>query len=466
MNIAIVGKSQVNDILKMRLTAEGFIPFLFENINDIKSISGDKWNFTIKTSGSSIGAGYVIVTEELTTEKSISDGSAGNVPYYSLTSLENLDKINDSNMPVVFVLDFPSESPGYMTEIALQKAVKLAGRKKRVLYLSKFMRTAGNEVESLYKEARNTGITFIKYSEISIDYDQDSGLFRIDAADGYGNVRVHTCALIAADRIVPGGSAGKIAGILRLKQDEDGFVNEDINFLFPTLTSRNGVFYLNSTSTAKQEEVLERIQFTISAIRSEVNGIYKNTPDSHAEVDPGKCAFCYTCYRACPHAAMAPDYENSAMKNLENGCQACGICVSVCPADAIRITAKDHEAEEVERNALKIFCCENSGEIVVRKLKNELGSMYNRIKVAPVSCSGEISVETIASALNNFEKILVVTCMDGACKHFEGNKRAQRCVEKVRELLKAAGMDENRVECLKVSHAMPFVVRDRIEEMV
>ena len=70
-----------------------------------------------------------------------------------------------------------------------------------------------------------------------------------------------------------------------------------------------------------------------------------------AEVDPKKCAVCYTCPRLCPHAAIT--VEKYGEKNVYaaagtgNGtkwgaakvdpaaCYGCGICVAECPARAI-----------------------------------------------------------------------------------------------------------------------------------
>jgi len=486
MNVAIVGRSQVNGVLQKHLAEQGFIPFLVDDIDDIREFNGEKFKFTLRTSRNSINAGYVIVTEELSNERYLDDTPLKDTSYRSIDDIGDLDKRGTENWPMAFILDFPSESPAYITAEALENAARLAVRKKRVLYLARFMRTAGSDVESLYKRARNSGVTFIKYNELSINYDQDAGLFQIQAKDGYDSIRIETPEVHVAGKAVPGSGIGKIAKLLRLKQDKNGFVNEGKSFLFPTLTSRDGIYFLNTASLTKAEELLERIQFTVSEIKSEVNRIYKNSTgcakvldmpmdfsgtdvvinDKHAVVDAGKCAFCYTCFRACPHAAMAPDYENSVMKNLSNSCQACGICVSVCPADAVRITGEDREEGRIESNTLKILCCENSGEIAVKKLRDELSEVYGKVSVTSVRCGGDINVEAITSALKQHEKVLVVTCMDDACKHFEGNKRAQRFVERVKEMLKASGMDENRVECLKISHAMPYVMLDGIREMI
>jgi heterodisulfide reductase subunit A-like polyferredoxin len=72
-----------------------------------------------------------------------------------------------------------------------------------------------------------------------------------------------------------------------------------------------------------------------------------------AEVDPKKCAVCYTCPRLCPHSAITVEKyaEGNVYKTfgIEEGmkwgaakvdpvaCYGCGICVAECPAKAITL---------------------------------------------------------------------------------------------------------------------------------
>ena len=71
-----------------------------------------------------------------------------------------------------------------------------------------------------------------------------------------------------------------------------------------------------------------------------------------AEVDPKKCAVCYTCPRLCPHSAITvekyaernvytpPGAKEDAMgrgQGRSAACYGCGICVAECPAKAITL---------------------------------------------------------------------------------------------------------------------------------
>ncbi|NLA85254.1 MAG: 4Fe-4S binding protein [Clostridiales bacterium] len=272
-----------------------------------------------------------------------------------------------------------------------------------------------------------------------------------------------------ADSIVPGAKIDKIAKIMRLKQKRAGFIGGDNPWIYPSSTSRKGVYVINNISSMPlKDDAISQIAYTISAIKEEMN---EPANESYAEVDPGKCAFCYTCWRVCPHAAMSPDYETEepVMKNLNEACFACGICVSVCPAGAITIKGglEDKLKEEDSlSNSLKILCCENSARIALQKLKDKHSNDFDKIDISAVSSGGKIKVAEIIFLLRQYKKELVAVWMDDACKHFDGNKRAYRQVARACELLKAAGLDPNRVQYVKLSHAMTRVMADTISEIL
>lgn len=468
MNIAVIGRDKINTLLKDELEASGFRPCIIENPYQIKRVDGEVGKYTIATETDIINVHSIIVTEQPKPLRKLES----NYPYIYLTELEDISGIGDNGTTVVFILDYPYESSTYTSYNALNKAFSLARKKKRVLYFSRFMRTSATELEDLYREARNAGVTFIKYSEIEVTYSEESDVFTVKANDGYESITVSSRTVIVPENTLRDDNINKIAKLLRIKLDEDGFINSDKYFLFPVLTSRKGVYSLNTNLAGDDGNLMSHIRFIVSDISNGANALCSDRSTSsvvdgrYAEIDSEKCAFCYTCYRACPHAAMVPDYENSVMKNMNFSCDACGICVSVCPADAVRISTREHLNKPGGGKSLKIYCCENSGEIAIKRLAEGFGKTFEKVEVESVFCGGELSVETIVSTLNSFERVLVITCVDEACRHFDGNKRARRFVERAKEMLKASGIDENRVEYIQVSHAMTGVVEDYIKDMI
>jgi ferredoxin len=94
----------------------------------------------------------------------------------------------------------------------------------------------------------------------------------------------------------------------------------------------------------------------VPALIEDLRALSEPGQQKTAFVDIKKCAFCYTCYRVCPHSALKPDDKAAAMKVDELLCSACGICVAVCPASAITFTGgEDAEESAAKTKKLKIF---------------------------------------------------------------------------------------------------------------
>lgn len=460
MNVAVLGKSRINSALEERLLFSGFTPLVFEDISRIESIKGGAGCFTIKNDGSSFGSAYILVTEEP------SSGSAyGKKDAITIEGLD-ISGVPYSSIPVVFILDYPVDSSTFMTRAALEKSLGLARRKRKVIYLSRFMRTAGDNLESLYREARSCGVIFFKYDSISMEYSDEKQAFHIKISDKADSLEVYTNIPVIDGESGISAAFSKLVKLLKLKQDSKDKINNDSFFLYPCLTNRKGIYLINcNDSLGSGSELEDRIKFILSDINSQIKAAQGLSCSGYAEVDIEKCAFCYTCFRACPHTAMAPDYENSVMKNLKDSCTGCGICFSVCPANAIKMVEKQDKEQKITKGSIKVFCCENSGEIAFKKIVKDLDEKGIEVSITTVSCGGELSTEIISSALKDFDRVLVAVCLDDACRHFEGNKRASLYVDRVKAMLKASGMDENRVTYMQLSHAMDVVLREYIEDL-
>ena len=584
MSVAIIGKNIINDVLSEKLESEGFDFFIIVDPDSVKNIVGEVGDFTItikentpkdNASNREIKkrATHIIITEEPSSAKLYLDGISFQgdhskepwmyeyMPVVSPAEMEKYigdvvcdsrDKISaalkDKDSPIVFLQDFKEESEGYNTGIMLNEAEALAAKKKKVVYLFRFMKTAGSAEESLeevYSDARNKGVVFIRYDNLNIKYDIDSNTFLISVFYRGGSIDIRTGLIVWAWPFYPTGKLEEIFKLLRLRTDDEGFANGKYNFLYPALTSLKGVFFINTKLLpgGKYEEE-ECIKFIMSSIKEDLLSIkfYGNNNLSwyakhkniyglyYAEIDSKKCAFCYTCYRICPHQAMFPDHDKSVMMNFKNACHGCGICESVCPANAITIMknydffnkcSDDVNSKEAsfegksgyapdkrKRRPLRIICCENSGEVAVRRAlsqyENEFDGICNEdifkgkdkddneynaindainnngdnnkvndiksdsvskeIEIVSVSCGGQINAEMIIESLENFEKVMILVCFDKACKHFDGNKRSRLAVLKAKNLLTSLGLDENRIIYLEVSHAMPDAVKETINK--
>ena len=95
---------------------------------------------------------------------------------------------------------------------------------------------------------------------------------------------------------------------------------------------------------------------------------------------------------------------------------------------------------------LALFYCQNvpgASNEERRELELKYGS---RVRFFPISCSGRLESLHLLRALESFaDAAYVVTCPEGMCRYFEGNRRARKRVERARSIIKSIGLEEERV---------------------
>ena len=458
MNVLVVGKGPKNSEIISYFEKRGNYVCEKES-SDINGLKGCIGSFNVKLAEGLTGTDVVILAEVPKACASDIDGGKVHSIYDEdkMSFLPKKEKLD----PVVFLLDYFDDSQIAAHITALNDAKKLACQKRKTYYISRFVRTACPGGEKLYKEARNSGVNFIKFEEINISYDLDEDRFTFDVNDGVISKEISTKTVFTEDSRDTGDVYKNVTRALRITTDENGLINEDRHFLTSALTSRTGVYHINrNVAIVGLEDALDSIANDIAAI--EYEAAYGECGEK-VIVDGEKCVFCYSCYRACPHAAMEPDLDSRVMENLTASCHSCGICVSVCPGNALELAETDEVFAFEKKKKILVMCCENSAEIAIEKTLPALGNDASLIDVQSISCGGQVGLENISEALTAYEKVMIAVCMDDACKHFDGNKRACAQSDRLKEMLEKSGLDAGRVGYAKVSPVMPGVLKDEIK---
>lgn len=77
------------------------------------------------------------------------------------------------------------------------------------------------------------------------------------------------------------------------------------------------------------------------------------------------CTMCMSCASACPPGALKAAADAPRLSFLERNCLQCGLCVNICPEQAISLTPrlilKDRRAERILKEA-EVFCCTSCGK--------------------------------------------------------------------------------------------------------
>jgi heterodisulfide reductase subunit A len=228
----------------------------------------------------------------------------------------------------------------------------------QVTILCKDVKVAADGMERLYRRAREKGTLFFKYDESPrISFKED--LVRIDVTDTAAiqkekrwPVFIHSDLLVVGEAFIPYPDTEQLAALLKLHLGTRGFLMEDNPQLLRVRSNRRGVFVAGGCRFPQEvSESLIEARAVAQEVMSLLSKGFYVYDLAVAEVDPKKCAVCYTCPRLCPHAAIT--IEKYAEKNIyapagtgkatewgaakvnPAACYGCGICVAECPAKAI-----------------------------------------------------------------------------------------------------------------------------------
>ncbi len=461
MNLLIVGENPINGALVQMVTNSGHQAVVVPDMNHVRRLKGQPGAFVAVTAQAEIEADRVVVTQPPAYDTLAVEGATA-FRLFNPADIQALIGLGQKEMahPIVFVLDTPEETPEHLASQALHGALALAKQGKKVLFLSMFVKTAAPGMEAVYLQARQAGVTFMKYENIDIMGDADTHHFTIKAFDGVFEMEVSTPYVVAAgakdDTLLKG-----IIQKCRLTPHNKGAINGNKFFLTSALTSRKGIYYFHGTGQPGDATEAAETLWQHILTESTHDKAMQRENQSTASIDKDKCAFCYSCYRVCPHGALEPDIENNAMACVAVSCQGCGACAAICPGQAITMP-EEANGEKAPNAPCKVFGCENSAYPALVASADALGDMYKQLDITPLPCGGRLGQDMVAAALPHYNKVLVAVCKEDACRHMVGDKRACQHVEQMLKTLSSMGVEGKKIGVVHTSHAM---AQDLVEKV-
>jgi len=118
------------------------------------------------------------------------------------------------------------------------------------------------------------------------------------------------------------------------------------------------------------------------------------------------------------------------------------------------------------KRSLALFYCRNvpeSGEDVRQAIEK---AYEGQVRLFPLPCSGRLEPVHLLRALEDVaDAAYLITCPEGACRYFEGNRRARKRVERTREILSAIGLEPERVGIVIGSREAPRTLSQFADEI-
>ncbi len=113
-----------------------------------------------------------------------------------------------------------------------------------------------------------------------------------------------------------------------------------------------------------------------------------------------------------------------------------------------------------------IFCCENSAYRAADMAGTLHLSLPEGVKIISLPCAGRVEEMHVLDA---FEKgadgVMVLGCLNDSCKFLDGDSRAQKKIDYLKETLSDIGIEKSRVEFFNISPNMGARFAELVVEM-
>ena len=256
----------------------------------------------------------------------------------------------------VFIQCVGSREPErmYCSRVCCTHAVDNALALKRnnpdmsVFVLYRDLRTYG-ERELIYKEAREAGVFFIRYTlESKPQVTIENGKLLVKVLDHILGrpLEIETDLLTLATAIIPNRD-DRLANFFKVPINDDGFFVERHAKLGPSEFATDGVFLCGLAHYPKPiDESIAQGQAAASRAVTLLARETIFTSGTVAETAPAMCSQCGVCVSVCPYSApsFAEDGPWTGRARINPVlCKGCGLCVASCRSGAIHLKGFDND---------------------------------------------------------------------------------------------------------------------------
>jgi coenzyme F420-reducing hydrogenase delta subunit/ferredoxin len=273
---------------------------------------------------------------------------------------------------------------------------------------------------------------------------------------------------VVDETIRPAKTLSRMARVLDLEMDENGFAQADNVHRWTVGTNRRGVLAVGPARDALSGLDQRSEADNAAAVIAKGPG---TPPDDRARIEPGLCIRCLTCFRLCPYEAVRIT-EKERVEIMADACERCGICAAECPRTAIRIPGLGKEELIGERGnageapvSITVFCCSRSAEPAARLARRMGLAMPAGLTVVEVPCAGTVSTEHLMAAFSRgADGVLVLSCHKDNCHSREGNRLASERAELLSKRFSALGVDPKRLAVRSLASNMGVEFARALEE--
>ncbi len=350
----------------------------------------------------------------------------------------------------------------YALKEAMQIKMQSSDTDVYILYID--LRAFGKGYEELYEQAAKSGVRFIRGRASAVLKDEDSGKLIVRAEDTLsGNpIELKADLIVLSVGLEPPSGSTKLARLLGIPTDENGFMMEAHPKLRPSDSPASGIFLAGTAQGPK--DIADTVAHSglaaagcLAFLSSEKLIMEVTAP----EIDPEKCLGCFVCARiACSFSAIRKKRDRVVVDEL--ACKGCGACATVCPARAISTPEISDEqvyamidavTQRPSETPLIIgFACKWCGYAAADNAGVRRIGYPTNVRLIKVPCSSRVDpLFALYALMKGADGVIIVGCREADCHYISGFRKARENVRRLKELLKTVGISEQRVVIESVS---------------
>jgi heterodisulfide reductase subunit A len=335
----------------------------------------------------------------------------------------------------------------------------------KVFYID--IRAFGKGFEDLFRRSKGLGVRYIRGIPGSIKEDQKTRSLTLTVENTVTDkLETHQSELVVlAVGVKPPEEMSAVQEMLALQKNADGFYLEAHPKLMPVDSATRGIFFAGCAEGPKdiKESVTQASAAAARAMRLMMPGRLR-IESITAEINPELCTSCGICVKVCPMNAISLDKrEKTPARVTAAACAGCGTCAAECPSDAIsmhhftdgQITAQiDAILEEDPARRIVVFACNwcsYAGADFAGVSRLEYPANARLIRTM---CSGRVSEKFIWHAFEMGAPVVLVSgCHIGDCHYIDANHWTERRLKRMWKKMEKLGLRPERLQLEWISAA-------------
>jgi heterodisulfide reductase subunit A len=206
------------------------------------------------------------------------------------------------------------------------------------------IRSFGKGYEEFYERVQHEGVVFVRGRGAQVLPDGDRLVVRAEDTELGRPVSLPVDMVILATAVVPSKGAERLAQVLHVTRDGNGFFLESHPKLRPVESNTDGIFLAGACQAPR--DIPDTVAHA-GAAASQALGLlsqeFVEVVPTVAEVRPMWCVGCGLCVEVCPYGApKLVDQRGRLVAEINEAlCKGCGLCVVGCRGKAISLRGFD-----------------------------------------------------------------------------------------------------------------------------